>query len=992
MSFFHSLLYSGSGVVPGWNRSALITAQSNQSLLYVPVVTQTGMKVDYSDLRFVLNPNGTSVEKLYLPYVIESSNGSGAYVKVGFPHNKSVGNTFYMLYGNQNANSLSNGRVAYGVGGWFYNRLDQPVQYSVNKYYSYDYALDDDATYQHAPSPHKSPYTGQVAYTYKRSELTEHGAAEGAKIMFKKRTGVDSNGYPTFTTPVIAFDNKRTLFPAINANVTTVTNSSGVARFNYSGGATVYTVGAYLNNTGFTNPSYNGDFIISASGAGYYELRQMEVNGGAPLNYSIGDAGSSQAVIYQVGINNNFMWTSATTGIILIDVNLIGSNTAQYTSVDLRRVNIIRVSNIDTTPVFTAPVLVGDDVYSAMSESHFIAKNGWMFWMGHGISRQDLTYPVLIFWSKDNGATINLLTISSPIGAQLNESTCVQIANANRTYTNKLFYIIRNEAAGQNYRFHTMQITMDDGAGTISNTTPVQYDLWDATSQSCPELTEFDMGPGVAPRVTFMYGDTHIFGYYTENDGTLGTDQTTWRNIGYPGTANQAIMNGSALSCGRPQPKPIDMGNQQADIYWCRNMRSGSPELSSNYMQFFDVSMQSLKTADSTTLIPARPRPRFESGVLIFGDKIPGYRTTSSSTLTVQSSHPSPITFTVAPGLSWNPLGGDIGVINNATNRYMTFTTTSYNATTGVINANTISNVGSGTQSSWRVNLGGANDTGNLGSNQMLNSRYFGNPVEGSITRGNARGTGSTLYTIGIKKDETPSVSTVTFTNGGAGRVTMKGLTFTPTIGLIADTEYNGLPPLGSGATILDHVTRFADSINWYGVGKEVSRTSTSVTFQFPKGYGTAGNSKTPTIVVTGTVLASASVSASGSTAEATSSYNNIVGGTALGTMHIKNNADTFNAAYSPSGFGDFEYDINSSRAIGKYKGSTVLTKLPANGNGIPNYQGAFAIGLSTTLTQPDSLIEFSWGSVSPGDETPCTIGIPAAGNWTQRADGLGLN
>lgn len=985
-------IVGGSQPTDGWRYSDTITLTSTKTLQTFVIPFVEGMKEDYTDVRFVVNKDGNSVQKLWLPFGISSSDENSATFEVGYLRRPQIGDTVSVLWGNENAENVSSLRNAYGAAGWYYQNFDQPINFAVNKYLGPDFNLHDDESYQHAPSPHENPVTGMDAVTWKRAELAnEHGASEGSKIMFQREIGEDSYGNPTYSVPVVAFDHTRELFPGISATVTSVTNNGGVARFNHSGGM-IYTVGAYLNNTGFSVPGYNGDFLISASGSGYYEVTTMKVDGETPITYVSDSTGSSQAVIFQVGINNNFMWTSETTGIILVDVNLIGSNTASYTSVGLRRVKRIDVTNIDSTPQFSEPVLVGDDVYSAMSESHYIARNGWMFWMGHGISRQDLTYPVLIFYSTDNGVTINLLTIPSPSGAQLNESTCVQIANADRTYQNKLFYIIRNEAAGQNYRFYNMIVTMEDD-GTLSHTTPVMGDLWDATSQSCPEQTGFAMGHGRYERITFMYGDTHIFGYYIENDGTLGTDQMAWKHIGYPGTANQAIMNGSALSCGRPQPKPIDKGNQMARIYWCRNMRSGSPELSSDYLQYFDVSMMSLKTADSTTLTPSRPRPTLTDGVMKFGELYSGYRHFSTTTISMPTLHPTLIDVPlIGTGDILFQIGDPI-VVNALTNRYFYGNVDSVNGRT--VRVSTEGHVGSGSSSSWKINLGKANSTGNLLSNQMLNTRFFMNPntEEGILFQGRARGTGSTLYTIGGKKDETESVSTVTFTNGGEGRVVMKGLTFTPTIGLMADTQYNNLPALDSSATIQDHVTRFADSISWYGVAHEVSRTSSSVTFRFPKGYGTSGNSKTPTLILTGTVSANASVSSGGSTAEATSSYANVVAATALGVMHIKN-ADTFNTTYSPgTGFGNFEFDINSSRAIAKYNGNTVLTKLPSNNNGIPNYNMALAIGLSTTLTQPDSLIEFEYMLARPGDTTTVTTsGNIVPGTWTERSDGEGLN
>jgi hypothetical protein len=57
--------------------------------------------------------------------------------------------------------------------------------------------------------------------------------------------------------------------------ISSVTDSSGIARFNWTPGATVY-VGQEVQVSGYvSNPTYNGTHIVTASGSGYYEVSSI---------------------------------------------------------------------------------------------------------------------------------------------------------------------------------------------------------------------------------------------------------------------------------------------------------------------------------------------------------------------------------------------------------------------------------------------------------------------------------------------------------------------------------------------------------------------------------------------------------------------------------------------------------------------------------------------------------------------------------------------
>ncbi len=79
--------------------------------------------------------------------------------------------------------------------------------------------------------------------------------------------------------------------PFAQESITSVTNSSGKARFNFTAPPT-YFVGQTVTNSTFTETSYNGSFIISATGAGYYELEGV--------SYESGDTGLVDADVIRL--------------------------------------------------------------------------------------------------------------------------------------------------------------------------------------------------------------------------------------------------------------------------------------------------------------------------------------------------------------------------------------------------------------------------------------------------------------------------------------------------------------------------------------------------------------------------------------------------------------------------------------------------------------------------------------------------------------------
>jgi hypothetical protein len=85
------------------------------------------------------------------------------------------------------------------------------------------------------------------------------------------------------------------------------------------------------------------------------------------------------------------------------------------------------------------------------------------------------------------------------------------------------------------------------------------------------------------------------------------------------------------------------------------------------------------------------------------GDK---YATVSSTSNTIPTSHPTQLTFTVGTGLAWS--FAQTVIIAKDSSNFIDASVVSYDAGTGVMVVNSVSNTGTGTYSNWELNLEGA--------------------------------------------------------------------------------------------------------------------------------------------------------------------------------------------------------------------------------------------------------------------------------------------
>lgn len=189
---------------------SFIVTEETDYLKLVNVTKHTAMKSDYSDLRFVINPNGTSNEKRYLPYYISDSDSFGATVWVAFPHNEPLpenGSEFYMLFGNPDSESMSNGYMTFNKAGHFFNNFSRTKWYDVHHSTNgYDVLISGNpAGEENHPACATDPVSGNLLIAYKEDDENVHPGAASTRVVYREGT-VNSDETITWGTKETIFD------------------------------------------------------------------------------------------------------------------------------------------------------------------------------------------------------------------------------------------------------------------------------------------------------------------------------------------------------------------------------------------------------------------------------------------------------------------------------------------------------------------------------------------------------------------------------------------------------------------------------------------------------------------------------------------------------------------------------------------------------------------------------------------------------------------
>jgi hypothetical protein len=124
------------------------------------------------------------------------------------------------------------------------------------------------------------------------------------------------------------------------------------------------------------------------------------------------------------------------------------------------------------------------------------------------------------------------------------------------------------------------------------------------------------------------------------------------------------------------------------------------------------------------------------------GDK---YATTSNTGMSIPTAHPTSKVFTVEPNLAYTT-GQTIAVVNNPTGSFIA-TVITYNPATGAMQANSVSNTGTGTFSSWAVNINGVSGVAGTSGTSGISGT---NGLTGTSGTSGVSGASGTSGTSGI--------------------------------------------------------------------------------------------------------------------------------------------------------------------------------------------------------------------------------------------------
>lgn len=860
-----------------WEKSQAITVPTGETWLKVTVTKQPEMQADYDDLRFVLNPSGTEEQKRFLPYWIESYDGSSAVVHVGFRSAPSVSSTFYMLYGNNDAVKYSNIKSLASTSGWFGTEFDSPgLWYDIHRALNgYDILISGNPSgEENHPAAATDPITGKLLLWYKVDDANIHPGSTTSRIVHREGT-VNSD-------ETITWGATETIFDPAGAN------------------GAMNVVAAAVNMNGVSRKIALCNYQVDGGGGDQSEIR---------IWYSIKDDAGS--------------WSTP--------------------------------ANLSS--------LVGLDRVTFGGTQGLTTHDKIMFFACHS---DNAPWAPTIFYTRDYGVTWGYVEVPQPSGTiQLNETAMVQLKDASGNWIKKIRCTSRNEHDASSNPFYDFDITWDNSGVYVNS--PTRGRFADVTKNR-PFYLRTELAKG--DRVFCFYGTTRTKAVYSDDEGE------TFKPVPY------FINDGNVYGANRTYNVGWDLGNGRVPTAWVSNILAGGSDL---YLQYFDANLMQFRTVANTTLTDSRPRPiRLNPGVQI-GTLVAGYKTTSSTNNTIPTTHPTSVTFTVGTGLSWAP--GDAGVARRNSSSYFQFTVDSYSGST--LTVSSTSNTGTGTGTTWDIDK-----TSNLLNDQAYVSHFEingkGKPVRVKAIM-NASDAVSSI--IGFKQLEKRAVSTITVTNAGSAGdvITLKWeytstgyLGLHPTLGKVASYTVQ------SGDNIAAVVNGLAASFRAIGICDVVSSDATTITVEAPRGQSSFINTLSLTVSATGTVSATAGAF-SGGAVEAASTFNNdiVFNNTTVG---IEQNNDGFNLSLAPGLNLTHTYEIlwDNDEVTMTANGIT-RTKIPTDGSGIPDWDGALMLFVSNTLSNPQALLKGYKVFAYPGVSIDCTLGSISSGTWYSTVNGKGI-
>ena len=360
---------------------------------------------------------------------------------------------------------------------------------------------------------------------------------------------------------------------------------------------------------------------------------------------------------------------------------------------------------------------------------------------------------------------------------------------------------------------------------------------------------------------------------------------------------------------------------------------------------------------------------------------IPGdrYLTSSTTSLTIDNANK---TLTIGTGLSYSPQQDVvISESTSPTTRHMHARVTSYNSGTGVMVVDVISHTGTGTYSSWVINVGGATPvtstawgaiTGTLSAQTDLQTALdakaplaspalTGTPTAPTATAGTSTTqlattafvttadnlkanlasptfTGTPAAPTATAGTNTTQLATTAFvTNGLSTKANLASPTFTGTVTIPAGASISGFAPLASPALTGTPTAPTAST---------ATNTTQIATTAYVKaqGYATLAS---PTFTGTVTIPAGASISGYLTTSTAASTYQTLAGMSSYLTtsaaastyLSQSNAASTYQTLSGMSSYLTTSAAASTYQPIGSY-----LTDAPSDGSTYGRLNGAWSV------------------------------------------------
>lgn len=965
---------------PSWSFGKQLTVTAAESMQFVRLTKSADMRVDFGDVRFVGNTSSNSV---FFEYELLTSDATYLYYKVAVPFSYTIGSTFYAIWGNPDAIYKGNAQRVAFASAWLTNNFNRTPKYDVcNVFRSYDYLLDGPGTgtiEANWPCKTQNPIFQTawgkptdddwlpvyVGYKYDPIDFIHAGSPTTKSALkysldfgetWSARQYIydpDDGYYGTSSTSID--------IPTSGTTPIVITTQAGL---NYQNGQVVRVFNDSSHYFWATVTSYSGTSLtvtrLSNTGTGTFTSWHISQKYGA-----------TNTVITSVKMPNGIIRLVAAFTIVNFYDTEGGSSF----------IDRVYASYSDLTNgvpgAWSDPVMISDNNWSNVGGQACTTHDGIVWMTYHQDKVTTPTYSSNVAYSRDYGITWDRIKVDSPGLEYLNETDLLPLYDDNLNPINAIRATCRNETAPSHQ--YVYEITWDDDS--VSASAAVENNWYDSTvsrytSVRCPDKkTVFWAGGDATEKMIWSQDNLDSF-----NEVPFATLTTA-------GVSARRVYTVMAV---HPDGRMLKI--------WASNKQPAGSDLFINY---WDWTLNQLYCDTSLTLTDAtgtHNRPRDLSPGIRIGEFLTGYRTTSTTSISVPTGAGQQRTLTVASGLNWAP--GDVGCCVFTTNTVrFTFTVISYSGTQLVVEW--LSNTGTGTQANWILNLGIADNTGNLLSNQSYltiprrNANGQSRPFRRTIRMG-SYGTG--LVTGGFwgsKKFETRATAVVTITNAGSAGDTItinwaKSSTYTGLFGGLGPlAEYTVQP----GDNISAVVAGLVANANLKGVSPVVSSTGTTLTLMAPFGNNTAINGQSLTVSATGTVAGSSGTFSGGAAIESsTASQNVFVVDNSNNVVRIEQANDNYSAAFTVTdGPVDYVYEVDNVDD-NVTNGITSRTKLSSDGSGILNFEDQAILFLSTSPSSVQGLLDCYKIMREPLNQTiPTEAGGTIEGSWTEREDGLAL-